>query len=307
MKTLKISLVVVVLGAILFFIIKSFGGTPPPAPPVSQPKNASINNIVKEITILDSLPNNKFCKDKYNEIMYLINDNSKDLRLGKDQTENEQWKENLSRDLIITYSDKFIKQTLYVFGRPEWNTKDIDFIRSESIELRNSKFLEKGTAVDSSLLKIQETLSKYDEINSFIYSCLNFSYNENSLNSIFPIETVKNKISKAIVYKQNKLGNSYVNNCSRLHSQLNAIPQSLFDAHYKYLKNKLNHWSGLFSAYNSQKEYVNNYYNPRKEEIYLMYITIYNAKFFSSKQFELLQIINKDSRDAYSYFNPKSY
>lgn len=306
MKTLKISLVVVVLGAILFFIIKSFGGTPPPAPAVSQPKNATINNIVKEITILDSLPNNKFCKDKYNAIMYLINDNSKDQLLGNDQTENEQWKENLSRDLIITYSDKFIKQTFYVFGRSDWNKKDIDFIRSESIELRKSKFLEKSTPVDSSLLKIQETLSKYDEINSFIYSCINFSYKENSLNSTFPIETVKNKISKAILYKHNKLENSYLNNCSRLHSQLNAIPQSLFDAHYKYLNNKLNHWSGLFSAYNSQKEYVNNYYDPRKEEIYLMDNTIYNVKVFSSKQYELIQILNKDSRDAYSYFNPKS-
>ena len=116
----------------------------------------------------------------------------------------------------------------------------------------------------------------------------------------------KQKISKATLYKHNKLENSYVNNCSRLHSQLNAIPQSLFDAHHKYLNNKLNHWSGLFSAYNSQKEYVNNYYDPRKEEIYLMDNTIYNVKVFSSKQYELIQILNKDSRDAYSYFNPKS-
>ena len=36
------------------------------------------------------------------------------------------------------------------------------------------------------------------------------------------------------------------------------------------------------------------------------FIPIENVKVFSSKQYELIQILNKDSRDAYSYFNPKS-
>jgi hypothetical protein len=304
MKIVKISLTIVVIGIISFLVIQSLGGSPK-IDKVAPPGNPFTQKIDEEIKNLSQLPENKFCNVKYNEVKYYIDDYYKSQLLGKNKYENNQWKEILSKNLYSVYSSKFIKQSYSVFNKTEWNIKDIEFIRSECIILRKSEFLEKGSPIDNSYSKIQLILSKYDEINNFIASCNGFSYSDYGLDSSFPISNVTGKISKAKAYKTNNLENEYLNNCSRLHIQLNKIPELLFNKHYNYLKNKFI----LKTENNSRKEYkqytsFNNYkmvFNtPLNTELGLMDKRIYNVNHFELKYEELKKILDDDSRNAYN-------
>lgn len=302
MRIVKISLAIAVIGIISFFVIQSLGGSPK-IDKVAPPGNPLAQKIEQEIKSLSNLPENKFCNVKYNEVKYYIDDYYKSQLLGKNKYENNQWKEILSKNLYSVYSSKFIKQSYYVFNKSEWNIQSIAFIRSECITLRKSEFLEKGSPIDNSYSKIQLILSKYDEINNFVASCKGFSYSDYSLNSTYPLLNIKQKIARVAVYKKNKLENDFVNNCVRIHNQLNEIQQSLFNSHYKYLLNKFRNWQELYSQYNSFNEYRSILFMPLKRELDLMDNTIYHASDFKNKHDNLEDILQTDSRNAYNHFN----
>lgn len=302
MKIVKISLAIAVIGIISFFVIQSLGGSPK-IDKVAPPGNPFTQKIEQEIKSLSNLPENKFCNVKYNEVKYYIDDYYKSQLLGKNKYENNQWKEILSKNLYSVYSSKFIKQSYYVFNKSEWNIQSIAFIRSECITLRKSEFLEKGSPIDNSYSKIQLILSKYDEINNFVASCKGFSYSDYSLNSTYPLLNIKQKIARVAVYKKNKLENDFVNNCVRIHNQLNEIQQSLFNSHYKYLLNKFRNWQELYSQYNSFNEYRSILFMPLKRELDLMDNAIYHASDFKNKHDNLEDILQTDSRNAYNHFN----
>jgi hypothetical protein len=302
MRIVKISLAIAVIGIISFFVIQSLGGSPK-IDKVAPPGNPFTQKIEQEIKSLGNLPENKFCNVKYNEVKYYIDDYYKSQLLGKNKYENNQWKEILSKNLYSVYSSKFIKQSYYVFNNSEWNIQSIAFIRSECITLRKSEFLEKGSPIDNSYSKIQLILSKYDEINNFVASCKGFSYSDYSLNSTYPLLNIKQKIARVALYKKNKLENDFVNNCVRIHNQLNEIQQSLFNSHYKYLLNKFRNWQELYSQYNSFNEYRSILFMPLKRELDLMDNTIYLASDFKNKHDNLEDILQTDSRNAYNHFN----
>ncbi|HQJ40915.1 MAG TPA: 2-amino-4-hydroxy-6-hydroxymethyldihydropteridine diphosphokinase, partial [Exilispira sp.] len=63
---------------------------------------------------LQQKPDNKFCKEYYNEVAYHIDDYYKNSRLGKSTLENDQWKDNLSKLLYAAYTDKFFNQAVII-------------------------------------------------------------------------------------------------------------------------------------------------------------------------------------------------
>ncbi|GHT87498.1 hypothetical protein FACS189474_0420 [Bacteroidia bacterium] len=268
------------------------------------PKNQFTAKIEQEIEQLAGKPDSKFCKDYYNEVAYHINDFYKQNRFGSNQSENDQWKENLGKNLYSAYADKFIKQAFAVFRGSEWKFADLKFIQAEKNELKKSKLLVAGSPVDNEFAKIQTALNKYNEIVGFISSCKSFSYSGSSLSDRFPIADVQSKIRRAASLRQNRLENEYVNNCTRLHDGLKEIPQSLFRAHVRYLDNKINNWSDLYSNYNSQSDYSNNLYKPLKSEIEALDNDIYNVSNFSSEYKRLLDKWSADNAKAYNYSYP---
>jgi len=241
-------------------------------------------------------------KASYEDVKFDIDDYYGDNRLGKNQTENNQSKERLSKNLYSIYVVKFINLANSVFRRSEWNPKDIAFIRIESKALKNSKFLQKGNGVDNQITQIQNVLNKFDEINKFISSCKGFSYSSNSFNSVFPIDLIKQKIQRAAIYKNNKLENSLVNNCSILHSQLNQTNNILFNTHIKYLNKKIDTYSGTYSAYNSHGEYAREFYLKLKGEINGLDNDIYSVSNFDNEYDNLIEKLNEDNSNAKSYF-----
>jgi hypothetical protein len=302
MKTIKISLAVIVVGIIAFFIANSliFSQEMDKIPPA---ENQFTKYIEQQIITLEKLPENKFNNIPYNDANYQIDDYHLNKRLGKNKLENDQWKDILSKNLYAVYTGKFIKQAYYVFNRNDWSLGDINFIRKECTTLRKSEFLEKGSPVDNSLAKIQQILGKYDEVNAFIAYCKGFSYTDYSFNSSFPLSTVKQKIARAELYKNNKLENNFVNNCFRLHNQMNDIKQSLFNAHYRYLENKFKNWQDLYSEYTSFNEYKNNLLTPLSKELDLIDNDLYNVRDFDNKFDSLYNLLTTDSRNAYKHLS----
>jgi len=306
MKAFKISLAAVVVLAIIIFVIWSLIDTGREGE-IALPKNQFTERIENEINAISQHPDTKFCREAYDNVMYLIDDYYKPLpptypygRYGNTQSENDQWKNNLTKNLYAVYAEKFISQSFNRFLGTEWNIADLNFIRRECQSLRKSSLLEKGSPVDKKFTEIQTILGKHDEIAGFISECKGFSYSSSSLSDRFPISDVQNKINQATTYLNSSLGNGYINNCARLHVGLKEIPQALFNAHVRYLDKKINDWSDLYPNYNSQSDYANNLYRPIKGEIDALDNDMYNVTNFDS---EYQRLSNKWSADNIKAFN----
>jgi hypothetical protein len=302
MKTIKIWLAVIVVAAITFFVIQSFADTDKPDE-IKQSGNQFIDLIQHEIKALQLKPDNQFCKQYYNEVNYHIDDYYKGSRLGKSKIENDQWKENLSKQLYAAYADKFVKQAFYVFSRSEWQGTALEFIRNEYQMLQSSPFLERNSSIDRRFNEIGAILSKYDEIASFISSCRNFSINSTGLSDPFPFPLVTNNISRASVYRHTKLGNSYVNNCTRLHNELKEVPAMLFYAHVRYLDRMITSWSNMFANYSSQKAYADGLYRVVERKLDELDNNIYDLSNFDTEYMRLKQKWQADGSKAYDHFS----
>jgi DNA repair ATPase RecN len=287
-----------VVTAIAIFVIWSLVITPPPPPPLLS-ENQFSKRIEHEIDSLGKWPDSKFCKDFYNEVAYHIDDYYNNKRLGQTPSENEQWKENLTKNLYSAYTGKFVNQAFYVFGRSEWKIEDLKFIRSEYQTLRKSKLLEKGSPVDTKFAEIQTILRKYDEIAGFISGSKSFSFSVFGLSDRFPVSVAQGKLSQARIYLSSPYAS--VNHCARLHDGLKDIPQTLFRAHVRYLDKKITHWSGMYKHYNSHSDYVNNLHKPLKEEIDALDNDIYSVNNFDREYENLSRKWSADNAKAYNY------
>ena len=310
MKVLKISLVVIVVAAIVFIAILSTRDGPKPVGQISMPDNQFTKRIEVKIDSLSHMPVNEFCKDLFFEITSEIDSYYKGNRLGfnpktqnYDSLANEMRNSNYTSLLYVVYSEKFISQAFYVFTGSEWNVEDLNFIRREYQALKRFDLFIIGSTVDNKFTEIQTIFRRYDEINSFITSCKNFTFLSTGLSSRFPIDDVKGKLSQARIYQNNQ---GYVNNCKRMQESLREIPQILLTAHERYFENKINFWSNKFGPpFNSQADYVNNLYNPLRDEIATFSNSIYNVANFDSKYLKLKQRWSDDNNDAYRYWSQR--
>jgi uncharacterized protein YoxC len=307
MKALKISLVIIAIAAISFSVWRWIIFTPQIGDP-PKAVNEFTRRIEKEIDSLKTLPDSKFCDAFYKEVTYHIDTYCEEGRLGEtpaDSSGNKQNKEYFIKNLYSAYVEKFIPQAFYVLNRSEWKIDDLNFIRSEYQTLRKSKLLEKDSPVDKDFAKIQSVFSKYDEIVAYISACKNFSHPVSGLDNRFPTSDMQNKISQAVTYINNNLGNAYVNHCTRLRDGLKEIPQVLFSAHVKYLDDKIARYSNRYSSCTSQSDYANTLYKPLKSEIDALDNDIYNVANFDSEYKKLSDKWKTDSQEAYKYFSNK--
>jgi hypothetical protein len=308
MKTLKISLAVVVLAAIGVFVWLAM--KPAKCEKCGKPLKECIcldgkdntkdpaKVIGQKINDLQNKPNNKFCKKEYDEIKYDIAETYKKSQLGIG-AENEKQNKSLSQKLFREYSKKFIEQALYVFDHNEWKIEDLDSIAIETARLQKDLNHTTDDAFEQEFKKLQQIRNKYDEIVGFISSCKGFSYSGTDLKDRFPIADVQSKISRATNLRNNSLENKYVNHCTRLHEGLKEIPQALFSAHVKYLDNKINYWSNMYPNYGSYNNYLTLLYKPMRNEIEALNNDIYNVSNFDNDK--LLKKWSADNTNADSH------
>lgn len=304
MKAFKITLAILVVATIGFFVWKGVIATPPP-PKVNAPENQFTEKIEKEIAAIAELPDTQFGREAYNDIKYLIDNYYKANRLGKNQNENDLWKENLSKNLYAAYSTKFIRQAFVVFRGSEWDVNQLAFIRQEKNLLESSPFLEKPSPVNDDFIKIQQVLSKYDEIVGFIEDCRSYKFSASNPELRFPTTESKKRIDRAKQYLNSSLGNAYVNNCTRLHQGLSEVNEYMFNAHIKYLQDNIYSWIGKYKDKDyctSQKDYAVVIYNPLKNELNMLDNEVYCVVNFDSEYSRLKKLIDNDSKDAFNYF-----
>ena len=276
MKYIKIILVVIVVSVLCFFLFK-WSGCTPTIGHYQAVSNSFDSGIQHEIDSLKNFPENVFCEKLYKEIQYKIDQDAKLSLLDSNQQNNDQQKENLSKNLYSAYASKFIDQSMYVFNHSDWNKDDINFISNQVKELQSSSYLEQGSPVANAFNTILVTLGKYDEISDFISSCDSFTCYAASVDSSFP--NVSDKLAKAKDYLNNNLDNNYVNNCNHLKEALVDIPKNLFLNHVKYIQDKMTYINDLstYKNYNSQPDYVNNMYTPLRSQIDSLANNIYGV------------------------------
>jgi len=306
MKTVKISLAVIVVAAITTTAIWGFMKLIN-SEEIQLPQNQSIKKIEQEIVSLAKMPESSFCKDLYEEVKYYIEDDYSNNRLGSNKSENDQWKKILSSNLYAAYTDKFIKQAFYIFRGSEWGVQKLNFIRTEYQAIQREGYqtgmLEKNSITDKKLNEIKTIFAKYDEIVGFINSCKTFSFSDyDDLNTDFPIIEIEQKIIRSKVYLKNNLENNYVKNCLRVKTNLSGVPQLYFKAHISYLDNKIDYWSGKYVDYNNQRDYSENIYTPLLNEIYKLDNNIYNLGSFDSEYDKLINKLQEEGNSAFKNF-----
>jgi DNA repair ATPase RecN len=153
-------------------------------------------------------------------------------------------------------------------------------------------------------MEIQTIFSKYNEIDGFISTCKGFWYSASGLSDHFPISNVRDKILRAVTYRNQHLENEYVNHCTRLYDGLEEIPQVLFRSHVRYLDNKISQWSDMYSNYNSQGEYLINLHRPIRNEIEALDNATYNAPNFNRDYERLSEKWKADAIKASNYSYP---
>jgi len=300
MKAVKIILAIAVVAIIGFFVTKWLINIDPPKD-IDLPKNQYTERIESEIDSLKKMPENKFCQKYYNDVQYRINDYFNQGFLGKNESDNSQWQEILSKNLYSAYAPKFVEQAMYVFSRSEWKNDDLKFIRSEAKILKSSTYLG-NTGLVTSFDEINTILAKYDEINGFINACKGFAYSNYDLETTYP--DVSEKIIKSRAYITNNLDNSYVNNCTRLKDGLQSIPKILFDKHISYLTKKINDNGARVSDFIYQSDYSNTIYTPLRNQVDALNNDIYSIgdNIFGNGFNSVYNLLSGYNRDATNYY-----
>ena len=301
MRIIKISLVIIFLGTITF-VAWNWSGKEIKPPPVVVEGEGFVTKINEEMELLRAMPVNSFSKRQYDITSFHITDYFKQGLLGGNDNDNLQQKENLSKRLFYIYAPKFINQAMYVFKGNEWNIKKLDTIRREVLILQKSTYLNSTSPVANSLKDINLILNKYDQLNYFIYNANNFQPSNYVLNDYFP--DAKDIIQQVRANLSNGLFNPYVNNCSRLRTELTKIPNELFSLHVSYLQRKFNEQMGRFNEYDSQTDYSTSVYEPLKNQLNLLSNDIYGVEdnFFLYEYKKLENLLKESNRKAFNYF-----
>ena len=301
MEKVKIILAIAVLAIIGFFIWKWSVNTVTIGI-IKPPTNQFTARIESEIDSLNKIPSNVFCQKLYKDIQYQITDNHKHGFLGKNENDNNQWKEILSKNLYSAYAPKFLEQAMNVFKNSVWKKDDINFIRIEIKTLQNSDYLEQGSPIANSFKDINAVLEKYNEISDFIFSCNNFSFSDSSIETPFP--DVSDKIKKSHAYLNNDLDNSYVNNCSYLKDGLRDVPQKLLIKHTSYISSKITSNLVKYKIYSLQSDYSKNMYDPLKSQIDAMSNDVYGVSqnIFDYDYNSLIKQLGDLNMEATEYF-----
>lgn len=316
MKAVKIILAIAVV-AIIGFLVAKWLINIEEIHPTKPPTNPYTQRIEKEIGSLSNMPENKFCKKYYNDVQAGIDEFYKNGYLGltsykdgsiwrekKNENNNNQWKDILSKNLYSAYAPIFVKQAMYVFSRSEWKNDDLKFIRNELRSLKNSTYLTPGE-VSLSFDNINTILKKYDEIQAFINACKGFEYPNYELENTYP--DVSEQVKKSRAYIANILENNYVNNCTRLKNELKAIPKILFDKHIDYLIKKINNNGARYSEFGSQPVYVETIYKPLNNQIDALNKDIYGVSdnVFENAYNRVYSLLSKHNYDALNFYKNK--
>lgn len=298
MKAVKIVLVLLVVSLIGFFIVRAIIVLP--SPPSSSPtssENQFAKRIEDKIESFKIEPVDRFSKDLYNEIKYLINEYHSKNRFGEKEIVNNEKKKDLEKNLFSAYKETFQKQAKVVLKKEEWQSEKLKFIQREITALQSSVFMKERS---EELDVIQASINKYYEVNSFVTQTRGFNYHGKSLSDRFQLDKVREIIVQADIYLENVLNDEYVKNCTSLHEELKDISEILFKAHVRYLDRKIDKLSNSYNNYRTEASYINLFYNVLRSEI--EDLDMHSVNNYRSEYNRLLKKLDSDKMGAINYF-----
>ena len=267
MKAIKIILATVVIAVLCFFSWEICNYVRPNSGDKKRFDQNSYQQTINDSLIsLGNKPTDNFCSEFYQELGSQIELYSSQQLFNTNVNSNNEIAEDLRRNLYSVYAEKFVKQAMRVFAKSSWSSSELNFIKGELETLKTSAYLDpSGSAASAQFHTINEILAKYYKIVNFNnywmnYKCLNYGFNTE-----FPDLSSPIKQSKA--YLNSNMGNSYVNNCTKLKNTLVRIPKTLYNKHVKYLKIKIEKNAGRFTEFESQPQYVTDIYEPLQAQV----------------------------------------
>jgi hypothetical protein len=311
MKIIKVFLTLLTLAIVILFAKNLMSDNGEPFDDVDGPPFETNHKeyIEKKIESLGAKPDSIFHQALYNDIVGEITNLGKKNKLGESPSENKNNKDMFLNDVFTVYANKFIQTSFTVFEESVWEQNDIDLIREESQKLSNSEFLPNPSRIYDNLSSLQTIINKYDEVTYFISNSRKIKLNPNPylLDYTFPFNTLKNKIFKVENYKNNKLGNSYVNNNLQLHRKISRIKKQLIKQYTDYVYNKINYHMGSYQEV-PKKMGWNYYDNKIHSKLSLVYDTFKNNCQNNDYEYDSSVIINVKAKldnevaEAYTYF-----
>lgn len=154
MKYAKLAIVIAVLLAIIAGVVvivttqKANDGIEIKA---STEKERKVIKDIQDKII--NTPDNKFCPKAYEDVLKTIN------LFFKDEATN---KKTYTNELQREYTEKFVKQAMYVFDHNEWKVNDIKTIRNEHRRCKSFSPDNSDLNTISAILKDYDRLSKYN-------------------------------------------------------------------------------------------------------------------------------------------------
>ena len=149
MKYVKLSIVIAVILGIVVIATTQKADKAIDIQPSTEKERTVMKYIHDKII---NAPDSKFCPNAYDEILKTIN------LFFENETTN---KKTYTNELQYEYTEKFVKQAMYVFDRSEWKSSDISTIRKE--HKRCLSF----SPNNSDLKTITTILREYDNLQKF--------------------------------------------------------------------------------------------------------------------------------------------
>lgn len=311
MKSIKIILATVVIGAIGYFVWQSIAD---PGVKETTPltNNQFVDKIRDEIDSLSKLTSSDFNGEIYRNIQYRIDEWGKQKQFGETEFESDQQQDILSRDLYTEYLTGFITKAFWVFRSDEWDFSDRRYIATESNELIQSPYLDVNSEVRNKLEEIQSILQQYNRVQNFVD-------NMNSYldTSPFDIDTSKTWLAQVKDLRYKALGNRYVYNCKKFNDALNSAPQRAYNKHLNSVRSQIfaksgAYRNGIYLGQNwAQKtaDYRDKVYEPVVKE--MSFLQSNSDQLYGLSAYNDLQSLNnrwnRELQDAIEYFQNLSY
>lgn len=271
MKAIKISLTILVVGLIGYFVYQSIEnkGGPSDRGDVALPENVYTQRINREIDSLKTFSDTIFAKHYYSDVLNRIDLFHKSEKLNKDNAEfNDKHKEQLSKSLLSAYIKQFNKYAIYQFNQDGWSSAELSLNRNEINAIKRSPILSEGNEVETELKTPIEVIEKYDEINSFISTTYSVSGNINDINNGISLNDVKSKVHKARQYLSNDLDNKYVNKNTDLKHRLNQVPNNILSAQLSFFNKKVDKHGPTYKDFPNSKAFTDKVYKPISKQLY---------------------------------------
>lgn len=226
MKYAKFIIVITVLLAIIIGVVVISSTQKADDVIVIQPSTEKEQTVKKDIQdkIIDA-PNSKFCTKEYDDIFNAI-----DLFFQNEPTN----KKTYTNELQYAYTDKFVKQAMYVFDRNDWRDSDIRTIKDEYKRCI-------GFSPDNVDLKsINSILNEYNKLKDYNTAVSNACRQRPNCNNLYVEDNwdleKTNYLINNIPSADTKAKNSPVYKTTRK----DKVEERLKIAHKKFIDDKMN-------------------------------------------------------------------